>query len=167
MKTKNISIIAIMLLVLMFTITGCTLKPQVAPEPEKEEAALTLDEPAKVEETKSEEANSDSDSAGSVIKVDEANFEEKVLNSKGVMLVDFWAAWCGPCVQLAPILEDVSAEAGITVAKLNVDENPNLANEYKINAIPAVYVFVDGVAKETIIGVNPKENYINTINKYR
>jgi len=115
------------------------------------------------------EPSSDSNTASEPAKnaVTESTFEEIVLNSDGVMLVDFWAAWCGPCVKLSPILEEVSAETGIIVSKVNVDENPALADLYKISAIPAVYVFVDGKPAETIIGLQPKESYINAINKYK
>jgi thioredoxin 1 len=83
------------------------------------------------------------------------------------MLIDFWADWCGPCVALAPILEEVSAETGITIAKINVDENPDLASVFEIQGIPAVFIIVDGQPESKIIGINPKESYLKAIDSYR
>ena len=74
------------------------------------------------------------------------------------MLVDFWAAWCGPCRMVAPILDEIASEhqGKITILKLNVDENPDLAMKYQITSIPALKVFEAGEVKKTIIGAKPK-----------
>ena len=74
------------------------------------------------------------------------------------MLVDFWAAWCGPCRMVAPVLDEIQAENPdkITILKLNVDENPDLAMKYQITSIPAMKVFQGGEVKTTIIGAKPK-----------
>ncbi len=90
--------------------------------------------------------------------VTDASFEQDVLNSEKTILVDFWAEWCGPCRMVAPVLDEIQAENPdkITVLKLNVDENPDLAMKYQITSIPAMKVFQGGEVKTTIIGAKPK-----------
>jgi thioredoxin 1 len=87
--------------------------------------------------------------------VDEGTFEQVVLQSEKPVLVDFWAEWCGPCRALAPIVETVAKEyAGAArVVKLNVDDNPSVAQRYGIQAIPTLILFREGKEKERIIGV--------------
>ena len=82
----------------------------------------------------------------------------EVVNSDGIVLVDFWAAWCGPCRMVAPVLDQIHAEHPdkITILKLNVDENPDLAMKYQITSIPAMKVFNKGQVETTIIGAKPK-----------
>ena len=90
--------------------------------------------------------------------VTDASFASDVLGNEKTVLVDFWAAWCGPCRMVGPILDEIQSENGdkITVLKLNVDENPNLAMEYQITSIPAMKVFNKGQVEKTIIGAKPK-----------
>ncbi len=82
----------------------------------------------------------------------------------GVVVVDFWAAWCAPCHALSSILEEVEKEAeGVTVLKLNVDENQKTAQEHRVTAIPTVKIFKDGEVVKEMIGLHPKEKYLEEI----
>jgi len=99
--------------------------------------------------------------------VTDASFEQDVLKSNGLVLVDFWAEWCGPCKSIAPALEEISNEmAGeITVAKINIDENPNTPTKYGVRGIPTMMLFKDGEVAGTKVGASPKgqiEDWIKT-----
>ncbi|MCR5370726.1 MAG: thioredoxin [Clostridium sp.] len=98
----------------------------------------------------------------SVFTIDPKNFEEKVTNSKSPVLVDFWAAWCGPCTMLSPIVEQLSEEhPEISFGKVNVDEAPELAQRFQVSAIPTLVLFKDGKAVDISVGVKSKDDLEN------
>ena len=101
-----------------------------------------------------------------VIHVNESAFDRHILNHKGIVLVDFWATWCGPCKTLGPILDNVSTKVSHKIVKVNVDEESNLANKYKIRSIPTMIVFKDGKAIDTMVGVISEEALISKLNSY-
>jgi len=80
----------------------------------------------------------------------------KALNENKILIVDFWAEWCGPCRRVAPILDEIQEEYQVPIAKLNIDHHPELADKYQIGSIPAMVVFENGVPVKTIIGARPK-----------
>ncbi len=96
--------------------------------------------------------------ADKTIKVSDSTFAEKVLQSSMPVVVDFWAEWCGPCKQIAPALEALDAELGsrVTVAKLNIDENPMTPSKYGVRGIPTLMLFKDGQVAATRIGAMAK-----------
>ncbi|ABC24227.1 thioredoxin TrxA [Rhodospirillum rubrum] len=91
-------------------------------------------------------------------QVSDASFEEDVLKADGPVLVDFWAEWCGPCRQIAPALEELATALGdkVTVAKINIDENPQTPSKYGVRGIPTLMIFKDGQVAATKIGALPK-----------
>ena len=95
-----------------------------------------------------------------IIHVDAENFDEVVLRSQEPVLVDFWATWCGPCQMLAPVLEDLSAQDGVKIAKVDVDKEPQLAMAFQVESIPTVISFRDGRAVKKSVGVVPKESLL-------
>jgi len=104
----------------------------------------------------------------SVVHTTGENFENEVLKSESLVLVDFWAPWCSPCRMLGPILEELEEEMGekVKVCKVNVDEEGALAQKYGIMSIPAVFLFKGGEVVETMIGLQPKESFQEAINKH-
>ena len=96
------------------------------------------------------------------------NFNEEVLEKKGLVLVDFWADWCGPCKMLGPVIEELAEEVeGISVAKLNVDDNGKIAMDYQVQSIPTIMIFKDGELQERLVGFRPKADLLEVIKKYK
>jgi thioredoxin 1 len=92
------------------------------------------------------------------VKVDKNNFQTDVLNAKEPVVVDFWAEWCGPCKMIGPSLEEISAELGskVKIAKLNIDENPELAAQFGVRSIPTLMIFKGGEVADMKVGAAPK-----------
>jgi len=90
--------------------------------------------------------------------LDERNYDEALVAAEGVLMVDFWAAWCGPCRAIGPVLEDLarSSNGAVTLAKVNVDENPGLAARYGIRSIPTILFVKDGKVRDQVVGAVPK-----------
>ena len=103
-----------------------------------------------------------------VAAVNSRNFEDEVLNSNTPVLVDFWAAWCGPCRMVAPVIDQLGEQyAGkVKVVKLNVEENPEIAEKYQILSIPTVYLFKNGKHADGLIGARPKQSFEDMLKKH-
>ncbi len=100
----------------------------------------------------------DAETAGATIEVSDASFSSEVLASNKPVLVDFWATWCGPCKMVAPVLEEIASERSeqLTVAKLDVDANPETAQSFQVVSIPTLILFKDGQPVKRIVGAKGK-----------
>lgn len=105
--------------------------------------------------------------AENVFNVTDGDFEKEILNSETPALVDFWAAWCGPCRTVGPVVEELAGEyAGkVKVAKLNVDENKQTPSKYGVRGIPTLMLFKDGQVVDQIVGAVPKNRIVELLEK--
>ena len=105
--------------------------------------------------------------AGNVGELSDADFEEKVLKASTLVVVDFWAPWCGPCKSIAPVLEEIAKEltGQVTIYKLNVDENNKSPAQYNVRAIPNLIIFKGGAEIDRVVGAVPKDQLVQTIKK--
>lgn len=107
------------------------------------------------------------DMSKNIVQLDHTNFKREIEEFDGVALVDFWAPWCGPCRAIGPIIEQIAEEyqGKVKVAKVNVDENSELAERFGVSSIPRVLFFSAGDLKETIVGAGPKKQFIDALNR--
>tara|TARA_Y100000287_G_scaffold124875_1_gene100687 strand:+ start:145 stop:468 length:324 start_codon:yes stop_codon:yes gene_type:complete len=104
-----------------------------------------------------------------VLNLNDSNFEEQVLKNENLVLCDFWAEWCGPCKQISPILEELSEELKenkVTIAKVNIDENPETPSKYGIMSIPTLLLFKEGKLISTQVGLQQKSDLISWIENH-
>ncbi len=100
----------------------------------------------------------------SVITITKENFQQEVVSSEKPVLLDFWAAWCGPCRMLSPIIDEIAEEReDIKVCKVNVDEEPELATQFQVMSIPSVFVLKGGKITAQSLGVKPKAQILNML----
>jgi thioredoxin 1 len=97
--------------------------------------------------------------------ITDKSFESDV-STNSLILVDFWADWCGPCKKVSPILDEISEETGLLIGKLNVDENPEKPLEFAVSSIPTMVLFKDGKPIHTIIGAKPKHVMLKELSEW-
>ncbi|WP_077612573.1 thioredoxin [Clostridium sp. Marseille-P2415] len=104
-----------------------------------------------------------------VVTLTQENFENEVVKSKGIVLVDFWATWCGPCKMFAPVMEEIAGEnhPDVKIGKVDVDQHPDLAGQFRVMSIPTLVLFKDGKAAATSVGAKSKKEVLEMIEKLR
>ncbi|MFQ3670384.1 MAG: thioredoxin [Verrucomicrobiia bacterium] len=97
--------------------------------------------------------------SANIVELTSKNFKEQVLDATGVVLVDFWAEWCGPCKMIAPVLDQIADQhvGKVKITKVNVDHASDLAAQFNIRSIPTLLIFQDGTVKDQLVGVLPKK----------
>ena len=105
----------------------------------------------------------------SEVIINKSNFENEVINADKPVLLDFWASWCGPCKMLSPVLSEIADEYAdvIRVAKVNVDDEPELAMKFKVSSIPMLVLFKNGRIVSTSVGYRPKDEILNELKLYK
>ena len=105
--------------------------------------------------------------ATGVEELSDANFEETISNAKTPVLIDFWATWCAPCRRVAPIVEEIASDYGdkLLVAKVDIDANQQITLKHGIQSIPTLMIFKDGELKERLVGAQPKQTLVDTIER--
>ena len=103
-----------------------------------------------------------------ILTLTDATFDESIGAADTPILIDFWAEWCGPCKMIAPVLEDIAKEHGarIQIAKLNVDDNPNVARRYEVMSIPTLLVIADGEVKKRLVGAKGKPQLLQELAEF-
>ncbi|WP_031466678.1 thioredoxin [Sciscionella sediminilitoris] len=106
--------------------------------------------------------------AGNTVEVTDQSFKSDVLDSDKPVLVDFWATWCGPCKMVAPVLEEIADENSdkLTIAKLDIDSNPEVVRDYQIMSVPTLMVFKGGEPVKQIVGAKPKAALLSDLSEY-
>ncbi len=108
--------------------------------------------------------NKQEKSQGKIVKITATNYNKEV--AQGIVIVDYWAPWCGPCRKLEPILKSISVEKNIKIGKLNVDENKSFTTSKKISTIPTMLIYKDGKEVEHLTGLYSKEELVDILNKH-
>ena len=105
--------------------------------------------------------------ADGIVTLTTSTFDETVASSEVPILVDFWAEWCGPCKMIAPILSEIATEnPGIKIAKLNVDENPDIAMRFNVMSIPTLLIFHQGEVRKRLVGAKGKGQLLQELNEF-
>ena len=106
--------------------------------------------------------------AEGITDLTDSTFDEEVNGAEQLVLVDFWAEWCGPCKLISPVLEELASEhpATLRVTKVNVDDNPDVARRFEIMSIPTLMLFKDGVAKKRLIGAKGKQQLLQELQEF-
>ena len=106
--------------------------------------------------------------ANGIVNLSTATFDEAVSGADAPIVVDFWAEWCGPCKMITPVLEEIAGELGdqVTIAKLNVDDNPEVAMRYNVMSIPTLLVFHGGEVRKRLVGAKGKSQLLQELDEF-